>query len=131
MIFVLAATVIVVVALMVVFVLVRHQATAGTSGTARTSSSGSVPPGAQAAVQLLLSPHGRSAVTPELNAVLPAGKLFPAGTTFTPIPGSWHEVGAYANVTGILRQPGRGPRKAEIGLVHRRGRWLVTFEVTV
>jgi len=92
------------------------------------SAPGSVPPAAASAVQLLVSARGRTALTPELNSVLRPGTLFPAGTTFTAKPGSWHQAGAYANVTGTLQIPGHAAERAEIGLVHRSGRWLVTFE---
>jgi hypothetical protein len=62
--------------------------------------------------------------------MLPHGRvrLFPAGSKFTPSASRWHQAGAYANVTGILREPGKAPMQAEIGLVDRHGRWLVTFE---
>lgn len=70
----------------------------------------------------------RAALTPELNSVLPPGRLFPAGTIFTPSPGSWHQSGTYANVTGTIREPGRPAEQAEIGLVLRHGQWFVTFE---
>lgn len=92
------------------------------------STSRSIPAGAQAAVRLLVSARGRQALTPELNAFLPKGRLFAAGTTFTARPGSWHQAGAYANVSGVLRGPGTSPAEAEIGLVQMRGHWLVTFE---
>jgi hypothetical protein len=87
-----------------------------------------VPPAAVSAVQLLVSGSGHSALTPELNSVAGSGRLFPAGTTFTVRPGSWRQTGAYANLTGTFRVPGRAPALAEVGLVRRGGRWLVTFE---
>jgi hypothetical protein len=93
-----------------------------------STASGDIPPGAQVPIRLLVSAHGRQALTPELNAFLPKGKLFPAGTTFTARPGSWHQAGGYANVSGVLRVPGKSPVNAEIGLVKRTGHWLVTFE---
>jgi len=68
------------------------------------------------------------ALTPELNALLPKGRLFPAGTMFAAKPGSWRQAGDYANVRGVLPVPGTSPADAEIGLVQRHGRWLVTFE---
>lgn len=70
----------------------------------------------------------RNAVTPELASLLPPGRLFPKGTSFTPIPHGWHRSGAYANIIGVLREPGRSATRAEIGLVLRQGHWLVTFE---
>lgn len=93
---------------------------------------GGVPSGAESTVRLLLSARGRQALTPELDAVLPSGsdRLFPAGSRFTPSAGSWHQAGGFANVTGSLRQPGKAPVTAEIGLVERHGRWLVSFEGT-
>ncbi|MGH3395918.1 MAG: hypothetical protein ACRDPO_14650 [Streptosporangiaceae bacterium] len=88
----------------------------------------SVPPGAVSAVRRLVSATGRQALTPELSAVTGTGRLFPAGTTFTAQPGSWHQAGAYANVHGTLRVPSRAPVRVEVGLVRRGARWLVTFE---
>ena len=79
-------------------------------------------------VQLLLSASGHQAVTPELNSLLPTGRLFPIGTTFHATPGGWHQAGAYATETGILHEPGKPPSQVEIGLVRRHGRWLITFE---
>lgn len=108
----------------------RHEPSGAGRAAGTTASAGNVPAGATAAVRLLVSARGRSALTSELNAVLPGGQLFPTGTTFTAARGTWHQAGAYANVTGTLHEPGRRALRAEIGLVHRRGRWLVTFEAT-
>lgn len=116
-----AAGVIVTLAVAATVVFVLHRGPA--ASTAR-----SIPAGAQSAVRLLVSAHGRQALTPELNALLPTGRLFPAGTAFTLRPGSWHQAGVYANVSGVLRVPGRSPTQDEIGFVHREGHWLVTFE---
>lgn len=119
------AAAVVVAAAVTVFVL-NHGLRAQPSGSA--ANSGDIPPGAQVPIRLLVSAHGRQALTPELNAFLPKGKLFPAGTTFTARPGSWHQAGGFANVSGVLRVPGTSPVNAEIGLVKRSGHWLVTFE---
>ncbi len=119
------------VALTSVLLLSRHKASNATSPAARTPLHGTEPPAAQEALRLLLSPRGRSALTPELNAVLPAGTLFPAGTSFRQARGTWHQAGAYANVTGLIREPGQAPREAEIGFVHRHNHWLVTFEAFI
>jgi hypothetical protein len=116
------------VALTAALLLSRHNTDGVSPAATRPPSPGSEPTAARAAVRLLLSPRGRSALTPELNAVLPAGKPFPTGTTFTQSRGTWQQAGAYANVTGIMREPGHVPSRAEIGLVKRRGHWLVTFE---
>jgi hypothetical protein len=91
-----------------------------------------VPVGAESTVRLLLSARGRQALTPGLNAALPHGseRLFPAGSIFTTSAGAWHQTGAYANMTGLLHEPGKAPAKAEIGFVIRHSRWLVTFEGT-
>jgi hypothetical protein len=89
---------------------------------------GAVPPGAVSTARMLVSASGRETLTPELSSVLPPGRLFPPGTTFTVDPGSWLQSGAYAKVTGTLRVPGKKAEQAEIGLVRRGGRWLVTFE---
>jgi hypothetical protein len=93
---------------------------------------GGVPAGARSAVSRLLSGQGRAALTPELRALLPnrGERLFPAGSRFTPGARSWHQAGHFANVTGALREPGKAPVEAEIGLVNQHGRWLVTFEGT-
>jgi hypothetical protein len=79
-------------------------------------------------VRLLLSASGHQAVTPELNSLLPPGRLFPTGATFSATPGGWHQAGAYATETGILHEPGKPSSRVEIGLVRRHGRWLITFE---
>jgi hypothetical protein len=118
------AVAVLVAAAAVVFLL--HGGTPPREGSRTTG--GDIPPSALASVRLLVSAHGRQALTPELDSTLPKGQLFPAGTTFGPTPGSWHRVGAYANVTGTLRVPGHAPAVAEIGLVDRGNRWLVTFE---
>ena len=111
----------------------RHKAlhpSEPTAVAARTRDS--VPVGAQSTVRLLLSAQGREALTPELKAALPHGglRLFPPGSTFTPRAASWHQAGAYANLTGVLREPGKAQKKVEIGFVNRHGRWLITFEGT-
>jgi hypothetical protein len=134
---ILAATAVVMIVVAEVVLFVRHGSADGTAHAAtRTivakkksvTEVGAVPPQAAAAVQLLASARGRTALTPELDASLPPGRMFPAGTTFTVKQGSWHQAGAYANVSGTLRMLGDAPEPAEIGLVHRNGRWLVTFE---
>jgi hypothetical protein len=99
---------------------------------ASTSATGSarkpVPPGALSTVRLLVSAAGRRALTPELNSATVAGPLFPAGTSFAAQPDSWHQLGAFANLTGTLRVPGHSPARVEVGLIRRGARWLVTFE---
>ena len=121
MIAVCAVTVIVLVIAVVVLV-VQRRAGAGSADGAQE------PAAARATIGLLVSAAGRKALTPELDSVLDGGRLFPPGTTFSAEPGSWHQAGAFANVTGILRVPGRAAQVAEIGLMRRDGRWLVTFE---
>jgi hypothetical protein len=134
---ILAATAVVAIIVFEVALFVRHGSADGTAHAATTRSAakteratepGAVPPQAVAAVQLLVSARGRSALTSELNASLPPGQMFPAGTMFAIEQGSWHQAGAYANVSGTLKMPGHAPEPAEVGLVHRNGRWLVTFE---
>jgi hypothetical protein len=134
---ILAATAIVAIVAFEVVLFVRHGSADGSAHvaartnaakTARATESGSVPPQAAAAVQLLVSARGRLALTPELNTSLPSGRMFPAGTTFTVKQSSWRRAGAYANLSGTLQMPGHTPELAEVGLVHRNGRWLVTFE---
>lgn len=119
------AVIVLVAAAAVVFLL--HGGTTAQEGS--SIAGGDIPSSALASVRLMVSAHGRQALTPELDATLPKGQLFPVGTVFSPTPGSWHQVGAYANVTGTLRVPGQAPAVAEIGLVDRGSRWLVTFEV--
>jgi hypothetical protein len=134
---ILAATAVVMIVVLEVVLFVRHGSADGTAHAAVRRSDarpvsapepGAVPPQAAAAVQLLVSTRGRTALTPELDASLSPGQMFPAGTTFAVKQGSWHQAGAYANVSGTLQMPGHAPEPAEIGLVHRNGRWLVTFE---
>jgi hypothetical protein len=108
---------------------VPHFSRASASPAVRdVSAPRSAPPGAVSAVRVLVSAKGRDVLAPELNAVLGPGRLFPAGSTFIVQPDSWHQAGAYANVSGILRVPGKAPEHAEIGLMDSHGRWLVTFE---
>ena len=134
---ILAATAVVAIVVFEVVLFVRHGSADGTANAATRPSVAKkesatepapIPPQAVAAVQLLVSARGRTALTPELNASLPPGLMFPTGTTFTVKQGSWHQAGAYANVSGILQMPGGASELAEIGLVHRNGGWLVTFE---
>jgi hypothetical protein len=134
---ILAATAVVAIVVFEVVLFVRHGSADGTAHAATRTSvakkesateAGAVPSQAAATVQLLVSARGRMALTPELNASLPRGRMFPAGTTFTVKQGSWHQAGAYANVSGTLQMPGRAPELAEVGLIHRHGLWLVTFE---
>jgi hypothetical protein len=107
----------------------RHKAAGSTSvPPARVATASSEPAGARAVVQLLLSAHGRSVLTPELDAALPRGSLFPEGTAFAAEPRSWRQTGDFANVTGTLHEPGHSSQWVVIGLVHRGSRWLVTSE---
>lgn len=123
-----ATAIIVVVAVGIAAVLFAHRSAVRTGAV--TVPGQTIPASAQSAVKLLVSPSGRQALTPELDAYLPKGQLYPAGTMFTAWPGSWHQAGAYANVTGVLRVPGKPAIETEIGLVRRAGRWLVTFEAS-
>jgi hypothetical protein len=107
--------------------LLRHKPQA----TSRTGGAGTPPAAAITTIQRLTSANAatqRSVLTPELNSVLPSGRLFPVGTRFTAGPGSWHRSGVFANVTGTIHTSGHAPVRVEIGLVLRRGHWLVTFE---
>jgi hypothetical protein len=101
-----SGVVVVLVAGLVVALILRHGSrpvSAQAPASARAASSRrSVPPAAASAIRLLVSARGRSALTPELNTALSPGRLFPAGTMFTAMPGTWHQAGAYANVTGTL-----------------------------
>jgi hypothetical protein len=122
------AVVLVVAALGAVLVMRHRPRPAAAAAVSTASSRHSDPPGAASAVRLLVSAGGRAALTPEMNATLRPGRLFPVGTTFTARSGTWHQAGAYANVSGTLRVPGQPAASAEIGLVHRGRGWLVTFE---
>jgi len=134
---ILAATAVVAIVVFEAVLFARHGSADGAAHVAATRNAaktekatevGAVPLQAAAALQFLVLAGGRAVLTPELNASLPPGRIFPAGTTFTVKQGSWHQAGAYANVSGILQMPGRAPELSEVGLVHRNGRWLVTFE---
>jgi hypothetical protein len=103
-----------------------HQA--ASPAAARASAGQPVPPAALSTARLLVSAAGRRALTPELSSATAPGLLFPAGTSFTAQPDSWHQAGAYANLSGTLRVPGQAPARVEVGLVRRGARWLVTFE---
>ena len=133
-----AVAVVLVAAVAVAVVSLRHHASsdpahaAAAAATGRTSASRDTPAGAIAAVRRLTTGSSaagqRAAVAPALTAELPPGRLFPAGTSFTPQAGSWAQSGDYAHLTGTLREPGAGPAQAEVGLMLSGGRWLVTFE---
>jgi hypothetical protein len=116
------AAVVVVVLITAIVLAVQRSAGAG------PAAQGQEPAGARAAVGLLLSAGGRKAVAPDMASVLGPGRLFPPGATFSAKPGTWHQVGSFANVTGILQVPGRAALLAEIGFMWRGGQWLVTFE---
>jgi hypothetical protein len=130
--------VLVTVAVVVVVVFFRHDGAGGRAqaaapaATGRARSAGSAPAGAIAAVRQLTTgasaAEQRAAVAPALATELPPGQLFPAGTSFTPLSGSWAQSGDYAHLTGTLREPGASPAQVEIGLILSGGRWLVTFE---
>ena len=114
---------------------IHHQASlrakTARTGRPKTAQTGGAPSSAIAAIQRLTSastPAEHQVLTPELDSLLPPGRLFPRGTTFSPSPHGWHQSGAYANITGTIRSPGRSAVTAEIGLVLRQGHWLVTFE---
>jgi len=131
----------VVIAAVLLFAGIRH-VLAGrrtiTSASLRTdpaqlaNTGGSAPAVAVATVRELTSGADaaaqRAAVTPELAALLPTGRLFPAGTSFIPQPDSWARTGAYAHLTGTLREPGAAATSVEVGLVLRGAKWMVTFE---
>jgi hypothetical protein len=70
----------------------------------------------------------RSALTPALAAVLPAGALFPSGSTISLDSDSWEQSGEYANATGVLTEPGSAATPVAIGFVDSGDAWLVTFE---
>lgn len=94
-----------------------------------------VPAGALATCQRFVSasPAGqRHALVAALAARLPAGALFPAGTTLAMDPLSWHQAGKFANATGTLTVPGRAAQHVEIGFVEQAtGTWLIAFEEAV
>lgn len=99
--------------------------------TSSQANGGAAPPLAITTIRRLTSASAaveRTALTPELNSVLPPRRLFPEGTIFAPSSGSWHQSGAYANVTGTIREPGRPAERVKIGLMLRHGQWFVTFE---
>jgi hypothetical protein len=127
---VVTACVVLVAAAVAGVVLLGHGRPVTPSARAASHAGRPTPAGALSAVRLLVSDKGRKALAPALAAVIPAGRPFPAGTTFSVLPGSWQQTGIYANTTGTLREPGHAPVRAEIGLVERGGRWLVTFEAT-
>jgi hypothetical protein len=71
----------------------------------------------------------RSALTPQLAATLPAGPMFPAGTSLTMQPDSWHQAGDFANAFGELTEPGQPATQVQIGFaLQASGGWLVDFE---
>lgn len=67
----------------------------------------------------------RSMLVPSLAAEFNGGRLFPAGTRLTPLRGSWHQVGDFANVCAALAGPRSGT--VEIGLTRAHTEWKVLF----
>ena len=110
----------------------RHAGSAAGAEVAASATSANVPSSALTTLRKLVTGASaaaqRAAMTPELAAVLPAGRPFPAGTVFTPDAGSWVRSGPYAHLTGTLRVPGAPPSRVEVGLMRRVGHWRVTFE---
>lgn len=132
-----AATAVVVIAavIAVAFVVVVHGRTsiAGTAIAAPGTAAhvDSMPAAAATTCRQLVSgtaTQQRGALTPELASTVPGGALFPPGSHLALDATSWHDTGAYANVTGVLSAVGQPNQHVEIGLVQRDGRWLVTFE---
>jgi hypothetical protein len=72
---------------------------AGTSAAREAAEARPIPPGVAVVVQALVSAQGRAVLTSELNALIGPGRLFPAGTTYTAVPGSWQQTGAYASMS--------------------------------
>lgn len=131
-IFIVAAAVIVVAGAAAGVLLARHPRPAPARDRAAVTThvrAGGEPAPAKSTVRLLLSRRGQQALTPELRRLQrrTGERLFPAGSRFTPDAGSWRQAGDFANVTGMLREPGAAPVRAEIGLVNEHGRWLVAF----
>jgi hypothetical protein len=107
-------------------------ATAGRAAYAKLYRPGKpVPAGAAAVARKLVTgteAEQRAALTPALAAVLPAGAMFPSGSTISLDSDSWEQSGQYANATGMLTEPGSAPTPVAVGFVENGGAWLVTFE---
>jgi hypothetical protein len=69
----------------------------------------------------------RSALTPVADQVLPAGWIFPSGTTVRLIADSWHASGAYANASATVVTPGAASSTYEVGFMREGSQWRVTF----
>jgi hypothetical protein len=107
-------------------------ATAGRAAYANLYRPGRPVPAAAAATARKLvtgtAAEQRAALSPALAAVLPAGAMFPPGSTISLGSDSWEQAGQYANVTGELTEPGSAAAPVAIGFVEAGGGWLVTFE---
>jgi hypothetical protein len=73
----------------------------------------------------------RAMLAPGLDQELPAGALFPAGSTIKLDARGWHQTGDYAAADGTLREPGAPAARVEIGFMQVSGQWRVTFEEKV
>ncbi|NUR27762.1 MAG: hypothetical protein HOV83_18285 [Catenulispora sp.] len=121
------------------------QVLVGSSGksseTGKSGSTGSVPskgaavpPAVVAVAQQLVTgsePEQRAMLEPGLDQDLPAGALFPPGSTITLDAHGWHQAGDYAAIEATLREPGAPDARVEIGFLQVSGQWRVTFEEKV
>jgi hypothetical protein len=69
----------------------------------------------------------RRAIAAALSKVLPAGRLLPRGSQLQLDARGWRETGRFADSTGVLRVPGRGANRVEVGFIRTAGGWRVTF----
>lgn len=89
------------------------------------------PPSAVRAARLLASPklaERRSALTPELNATLPAGGEPPVGSAVTLDSDGWRQQATSAVATAQLTVPGQPAERIVLGFRQISGKWLVTFQ---
>ena len=89
------------------------------------------PPAAAAVAKQLVTgseQEQRAMLAPGLDQDLPAGALFPPGSTITLDAQGWHQAGDYAATAATLREPGAPDTRVEIGFMQVSGQWRVTFE---
>jgi hypothetical protein len=100
-------------------------------GGTKAGKGSAVPPAVVAVAKQLVAgseQEQRAMLAPGLDQDLPAGALFPPGSTVTLDAHDWHQAGDYAATEATLREPGTPDARVEIGFMQVSGQWRVTFE---
>ncbi len=69
----------------------------------------------------------RTALTPELEKMLPPGRLLAKGSRLELRKNSWHEDGGYANAQAMLKRPGESEHSLLLAFAKRSGAWRITL----